>query len=81
MDGIIITIIIIIIIPIQLWIRTQNFHLKLLDTTVTLKYNKGHPKWYEWVKLNEYFYHAKIDIYHIYSVQENLNVTVFATNR
>ena len=45
--------------------------LKLFDTAVTLKYNQDHWKWYEWVKLSEYYHRTKSDIYHIYSVQEN----------
>ena len=24
------------------WLRTDNYHLKLLNTAVTLKYNQGH---------------------------------------
>ena len=52
----------------------QNFQLKLFDTAVTLKYNQGHWQWYEWVKLNEYYHHALLDIYHIYRVQENCNL-------
>ena len=35
------------------WIRKWTFQLKLYDTAVTLKYNKGHRKWYEQVKLNK----------------------------
>ena len=45
---------------------------------MTLKYNQGHWKWYEWVQLNEFYHDADFDIYHIYSVQENHNVKVFA---
>ena len=51
----------------------------MFDTAVTLKYNQGHWKWHEWVKLSEYYHQAKSDIYDIYSVGENCNVTVFAT--
>ena len=61
-------------------IGTYFFQLKLFNTSVTLKYNQGHWKWYGWVKLNEYHHHAKIDIYHIYSVRENRNVEEFATH-
>ena len=44
---------------------------------MTLKYNQGHWKWYEWVKRNEYYHHAKFDIYYIiYSVRENRNVKI-----
>ena len=51
-----------------------------------MKYNQGHwnsksEKWYEWVKLGEYYHHANFDIYHIYNVWENCNVKVFATYR
>ena len=46
---------------------------------MTLKYNKGHWKQYKWVKLNESYHHAKFDIYHIHSIQENCNVKVFTT--
>ena len=35
--------------------------------------------WYEQVELNKLYHQAKFDIYHIYSVQENRNVKVFAT--
>ena len=49
------------------------------DIAVTRKYNQGHWKGYEWVKLHEFYHHAKFDIYHIYSDQENLNVKFFAT--
>ena len=48
---------------------------------MTLKYNHGHWNWYEWVKLNEYYHHAKLDIYHNPSVWENHNIQVFATYR
>ena len=46
---------------------------------MTLEYNLGHRKLYEWVKLNEYYHHAKFDIFHIYSVRENCNIKVFDT--
>ena len=56
-------------------IGTYNFQLKLFDTAVTLKYNQGHWKWQGWVKLNEYYHHAKsFYVYHIYSFQENHNI-------
>ena len=58
------------------WIRTQNFHLKLFDTAVTLKYGQGHWKWYEQVKLNEEYHHAKFDIYQVYGIWINPNVKV-----
>ena len=51
----------------------------MFDITVALKYSQGHWKPYEQVKLNEYYLHAKFDIYHIYSVRENCNIKVFAT--
>ena len=35
------------------WIRTLNFQLRLFDTT-------GQWKWYKWVKLIEYYYHASL---------------------
>ena len=57
----------------------MKFPFKLFDTVVTLKHNQGPCKWYEWVKLNEYYHRAKFDISHIYSVQENFNVKVFAS--
>ena len=44
--------------------RTYNFQLKLFDTAVTLKYNQGHWKWYEWVKLDDYYHYEKFEIYH-----------------
>ena len=47
---------------------------------MTLKYNQGHWEWYEWVKLSEYYRHAKFDvIYHIYSVRKNCNIKIFGT--
>ena len=52
---------------------------KLFDTAENLKYNHGHWKWYEWVKLNKYYHHAKFEIYHSYCVWQNCNVKVFAT--
>ena len=32
---------------------------------MTLKYSQGDWKWYEWVKVSEYYHHAKFDIYRI----------------
>ena len=55
-----------------------NFKLNLVDIAVTLKYNQGQWKWYKWVTLNEYYHHAKFDIYHTYSIRENHNVKAFA---
>ncbi|WP_419585587.1 hypothetical protein, partial [Thiolapillus sp.] len=55
-------------------IRTLSFQLKLFDTALTLR-----RKWFEWVKLSDYYHHAKYDIYHIYSVPENHNGNVIAT--
>lgn len=49
-------------------ISIKKFHLKLSDTAVTLKYGKGHQKWYEHVNLNEYYHHAKFGTYHVNSV-------------
>ena len=46
---------------------------------IYLKYNQGHWKQYEWVKLNKYYHHAKFDIYYVYSVWEICNVETFAT--
>ena len=60
-------------------IRTLKFQFKSFDTAVTLKYNQGHWKWYEWIKLSKYYHHAKFDSYYVYSVRENRNVKVFAT--
>ena len=48
---------------------------------MTLKYNHSNWKWYECVKLNEYYHQAKFDIYHADSDQENRNVKVFITYR
>ena len=59
--------------------RRDNFQIKLFDTAVTFKYSQGHWKWYEQVKLNEWYHHATVDIYHIHSVQEYRNVNVFVT--
>ena len=50
----------------------------MFDTAMTLKYNQGDWKWYEWDKLNEYYPHAKFDIYHVYTVQENRSFQVSA---
>ena len=50
-------------------LRTWNVHLKLFDKAVTLEYNPGHWKWYEW----------NANIYHVHRVQENLKAKVFAT--
>ena len=58
----------------------KKFQLKLFDTAETLKYNQGQWKWYEWVKLNEYYHYAKFVLYHIYSVRENRNINIFATH-
>ena len=43
---------------------------------MTLKYGKGHWKWYQQVALNESYNHAKFDIYYIYGVWKNPNVKV-----
>ena len=40
----------------------MHFQLKLFDAAVTLKYNQGHRKWYEWGNLGEYCHYAKLDI-------------------
>ena len=48
---------------------------------MTLTSNQGHRKWYEWVKLNEYYHRTKFDIYHICSVREDRRVQVFVTYR
>ena len=53
----------------------------MFETAVTLKYNQGFWKWYEWIKLDEYCHHVKFDIHHIYSLHENHNLKVFATYR
>ena len=54
------------------WTGARHFQLKLFDTAVTLKYGPGHWKWYEQVKLNEQYHHAKFDIHHIYGVIQML---------
>ena len=41
----------------------QTIMLKLYDSVVTLKYNKGHLEWYGQVKLSKQYHHAKVDIY------------------
>ena len=46
---------------------------------IKMKYNQGHWKRCEWIKLNEYNHRAKFDIYHIYSVPKNCSIKVFAT--
>ena len=43
------------------WIRTQDFQLKLIDIAVNLKYGQDHRKWYEQVKLSEWYHQAKFD--------------------
>ena len=57
----------------------QSFNFIAYERKIFMKHNQGHWKWYEWVKMNNYYYHAKFDIYHIYSVRENQNFKVFAT--
>ena len=59
----------------------SEFQLKLFEIAVTLKYDQGCWKWYEQVKLNEQYHHAKFDIDHIHYVRENPNVKVFNTPR
>ena len=44
---------------------------------MTLKYGQGYWKRYEEVKLSERYHHAKTDVYHIYGVGENPNVSIF----
>ena len=51
----------------------------MFDIALTLKYNHGNWKWYDWVKLNEYRHPAYFDVYDFYSVRENRNVKVFVT--
>ena len=53
----------------------QNFQLKQFDTVVTLKYNHGNWKWNEWVKLNEYYHHAKYGI--IYTASKKIATLSF----
>ena len=36
---------------------------------------------YEWVKLKEYYHHAKFDISHIFGARESRNIKAFATHR
>ena len=50
--------------------KTSNFQLKLSGTAVTLQYNQGHWNQYEWLKLDEQYHHAKLDLYYIYSVRK-----------
>ena len=42
-----------------------------------MKYSQGHLKWYQQVKLNEYYHNAKFDIYHTCGVTVNPSVKVF----
>ena len=59
--------------------RIKTYNLKeenSFNTAITVKYGQGLRKWYEKVKLNKQYRHAKD---YIYSVQENGNVKVFAT--
>ena len=42
-----------------------------------MKYSQGHWKWYDWIKLNEFYHHEKFDTDRIYSVQESRNSKVF----
>ena len=44
---------------------------------LTLKYGKGHWKWYEQVQLNEKYHCVKFDIYHVHGVWENQNIKIF----
>ena len=43
---------------------------------MTLKYCQNRWKWYEQVKLNEYYHHPKFLICHIQSVRENCNIKI-----
>ena len=49
-----------------------KFQIKIFSwnfvTALTLKYGEGHWKWYEQIKLNEQYHHAKFDIYYFYGV-------------
>ena len=47
-------------------------------TPVTLMYDQDHQKRYEQVKLNEYYHHAKLHIYHIYCIWENRSIKASA---
>ena len=59
----------------------MDFQFKLFDTAVTLKYNPGHWKWYEWVKLNDRktIMQSLTFIIIIYSLRKNHNIKVFDT--
>ena len=46
---------------------------------MTLKCGFDHWKWYEQAELNEWYHHAKFNIYLIHGVQENRNDKVFST--
>ena len=54
--------------------KSIRFRLKLFDIAVTLTYDQDHWKWYEQVKFNEQYHHAKFDIYYIHGVRVNPNV-------
>ena len=56
------------------WIRKQN-SVRSLDIAVTLKYSQGLWKWYEQVWISEWYHHAKFDIYSIYDMWVNPNVS------
>ena len=58
-----------------------KFSVKIAWHCCDLIIQSGHWKWYEWVKLNENYHYAKLDLHCIYSVRENHNVKVFATHR
>ena len=54
--------------------KFERSRVNMSQKKVTLKFlfskrvNMSKGEQYEWVMLSEYYYHAKIDIYHIYSV-------------
>ena len=45
----------------NLLITHSTLNFQLFDITVTLKCDKGHWKWQEWVKLYNNYHHAKIE--------------------
>ena len=46
---------------------------------MTFKYDQGHWKWHEQVKLNEYYHRAKFNIYRIHSIRVHHEDDAFAT--
>ena len=60
--------------------RTEKFKLKMFDTAVTLQYTPDQCKWYEWLKLNEYYNHATFDMHHIIASKKIVTLKILPHN-